>query len=421
MGKPHSPTTRQDHLQEELARIFTREEGKILAESRAEVARAIDIIRYFGGEGHRIAGEVIPSDEPDLMLFTQRQALGVVSIITPWNFPIAIPAWKISPALVCGNAVVFKPASLTPLIGLRLVEAFKNAGLPNGVLNFVTGAGSTVGTELTQNKKIDGISFTGSYEVGERITKTCAQAEVTPRLQLEMGGKNPLVVLSDADLSKAIEITVKGAFSGTGQACTATSRVIAEEPILEKYTKLLLDRVQRIKVGNGLVETNEMGPAVSEAELRKDLEFVEVGKREGAKLLYGGIQLRGADYDHGYFMQPTVFGNVGRTMRIAREEIFGPVVGIQGAEDFEHALELANDAEYGLAASICTNSLEHANTFVRNIQAGVVKVNRPTTGIMVQAPFGGMKKSSSMTFKEQGKAAIDFYTFTKTVYLGVRA
>lgn len=405
---------------EDLARLFTREEGKVLGESRAEIARSIDILRFFAGEGHRLNGEVVPSDDSGIMLYTEREPLGVVSIITPWNFPLAIPAWKIAPALVCGNTVVFKPASATPLMGWKLVEALQKGGLPDGVLNFISGPGSTVGMELIENDTIDGISFTGSYDVGKKISEHCTQAKGMPRIQLEMGGKNPLVILSDADLTKAVEITVKGAFGGTGQACTATSRVIVEELAREKYTNLLLDRVRRIKVGNGLDETNEMGPAVSETELRKDLDYVEIGKREGASLLYGGYRLQGPEYDHGYFMQPAIFGNVDRTMRIAKEEIFGPVVGIMVAKDFDNALELANDTEYGLAASICTNSLELAHSFVKHIQAGVVKVNRPTTGIFVQAPFGGMKKSSSMTFKEQGRMALDFYTFIKTIYLGIR-
>ncbi len=409
-----------EQQKEELAKILTREEGKPLAESRGEVNRAVDIFRFFAGEGSRLNGEVIASEDADTKLYTLRQPIGAVSIVTPWNFPIAIPAWKIAPALICGNTVVFKPASLTPLIGLKVVEALKNAGLPAGVINFITGPGSTVGSELIENEKITGISFTGSYEVGDRIYKSCAQGEAMPRIQLEMGGKNPLVVLSDADLAKAVEITVKGGFGGTGQACTATSRVIVEQLVLEKYTKLLAERVGRIKVGNGLDESNEMGPAVSESELKKDSDYVEIGKKEGAKLLLGGKRLHGDEYDQGYFMEPTVFTDVNATMRIAKEEIFGPVVSILSANNFDQALELANNAEYGLSAAIVTNNLEKAHVFIDKIQAGVVKVNRPTTGIMAQAPFGGMKKSSSMTFKEQGKAAIDFYTFTKTIYLGIR-
>lgn len=410
-----------EQQKEELARILTREEGKILAESRAEVARAIDIFRYFAGEGHRLNGEVIVSEDPSMLLYTQRQPLGVVSIITPWNFPIAIPAWKLAPALICGNATIFKPASLTPLIGFKIVEALKNAGLPNGVLNLVTGLGSTMGMELIENGAVAGISFTGSYDVGRKIYGSCTEANAMPRLQLEMGGKNPLVILSDANLDVAVDITVKGAFGGTGQSCTATSRAIVERTVLDQYTRLLVERVRRMKIGNGLDETTGMGPAVSEAELKKDLDYVEIGRQEGAKLAYGGKQLKGADYDLGHFMQPAIFVNVEQGMRIAREEIFGPVLSIIPANDFKNALELANDAEYGLAASICTSSLEWAHAFVQGIQAGVVKVNRPTTGIFVQAPFGGMKKSSSMTFKEQGKAAIDFYTFSKTVYMGVKS
>jgi len=405
---------------EELARILTREEGKVLAESRGEVARAVDIFRFYAGEGHRMNGEVIPSEDPDMMLYTEKQPLGVVSIITPWNFPVAIPAWKIAPALICGNTVVFKPASLTPLIGLKIVEALKDAGLPDGVLNFITGPGSTVGTELTENRKVAAISFTGSYEVGDRIYKSRAESGGMPRIQLEMGGKNPLVVLSDADLQKAVEIAVKGGFGGTGQACTATSRIIVEEPVLDQFTRLLVERTKRIRVGSGVEEGMEMGPAVSDAELKKDLDYVEIGKDENAKLLCGGKRLLGRGYEHGYFMEPAVFTDVNPDMRIAKEEIFGPVVCVISGKDFDRALELANDSEYGLSASVCTNNLEKAHTFVHRIHAGVVKVNRPTTGILVQAPFGGVKKSSSMTFKEQGKAAVDFYTFTKTVYMGIK-
>lgn len=408
-----------EQRKEEFARVLTREEGKVLAESRAEVNRAIDIFRFFAGEGNRLNGEVIASEDPGMMLYTLRQPLGTVSVITPWNFPIAIPAWKIAPALICGNTAVFKPASLTPQIGLKIVESLKEAGLPPGVLNFITGPGSTVGLELIENEAVDGISFTGSYHVGEQIYRNSARTDAMPRIQLEMGGKNPLVILSDADLTKAVEITVKGAFGGTGQACTATSRVIVEEPVLAEYTRLLVERTKKIKIGNGLEESNEMGPAVSEPELRKDLDYVDVGVREGANLLFGGRRLKGGEYDQGYFMEPAIFTNVTQDMRIAKEEIFGPVVGITSAKNFDQAVEMANDADYGLSASICTNNLEKAHKFTERVQAGVVKVNRPTTGILVQAPFGGMKKSSSMTFKEQGTAAIDFYTFTKTIYMGI--
>jgi aldehyde dehydrogenase (NAD+) len=405
---------------EELARTLTREEGKVLADSRGEVARAVDIFRFYAGEGHRMNGEVMPSEDTDVMLYTEKQPLGVISIITPWNFPMAIPAWKIAPALICGNTVVFKPASLTPLVGLKIVEALKDAGLPDGVLNFVTGPGSIVGMELAENKKVAAISFTGSYEVGNRIYKSRAGSGGMPRIQLEMGGKNPLVVLSDADLEKAVEIAIKGGFGGTGQACTATSRIIVEEPVLDQFMSLLVERTKRIRVGNGVEEGVEMGPAVSEAELKKDLDYVEIGKDEGAKLLCGGKRLLGGEYEHGYFMEPAVFTDVNPDMRIAKEEIFGPVVCVISGKDSDRTLELANDAQYGLSASVCTNSLEKAHKFVRRVHAGVVKVNRPTTGILVQAPFGGMKKSSSMTFKEQGKVAVDFYTFTKTVYMGIK-
>lgn len=405
---------------EEFAKTLTREEGKALAESRIEVLRAIDTLRYYGGDGRRLNGEVVASDDPDVMLYTTRFPLGVISIITPWNFPIAEPAWKISPALICGNAVVFKPATLTPLIGWMFAKALIDAGLPPGVLNFVTGPGSTVGSELVRNKKVAGTSFTGSYDVGTQIQKSVTDSGRMPRIQLEMGGKNPLVVLSDADLEKSVQIAANGAFGVTGQACTATSRVIVEESIAEKFSTMLASRTKAIRVGNGLRADVDMGPAVSEAQLKTDFEYVEVGKGEGARLLCGGKKLDDNDHKNGYFLTPAVFTDVTPHMRIAREEIFGPVVCVLGAKDFDQAMEMANDSEYGLSSAICTRSLEKANEFVRRISAGIVKVNRPTTGVVMQAPFGGVKHSSSMTFKELGKSALDFYSYTKTVYMGIR-
>jgi len=405
---------------EDFARTLTREEGKTLPESRLEVYRAVDTLRYFAGDGRRLNGEVVASDDPDVLLYTVRTPLGVVSIITPWNFPIAEPAWKISPALLCGNAVVFKPASLTPLIGWMFTEALIKAGVPPGVLNFITGPGSTVGIELVRNKKVAAISFTGSYDVGVTIQKAMSEDGRMPRIQLEMGGKNPLVVLADADLDKASEIAAKGAFGVTGQACTATSRIIVEEIVADRFTQMLVKRAESIRVGDGSSADSDMGPAVSESELAKDLNYVAIGKEEGAHLLCGGTRLEDPPHKHGFFIRPAVFSEVKPGMRIAQEEIFGPVVAVLRARDFNQAVELANDTEYGLSSAICTRSLEKANEFVRKINAGLVKVNRTTTGVSVQAPFGGMKHSSSMTFKELGRSALDFYSYTKTVYMGIR-
>jgi len=401
---------------EELARILTREEGKTLAESRAEVWRAISIFRFYGVMGYRLKGEIVPSADPNTYLFTVREPLGVVSIITPWNFPIAIPSWKIAPALVCGNSVVFKPASYTPLIGYKIVEALHKAGLPPGVLNLVTGSGGEVGAELILNRKIAAISFTGSLQVGEEIRNHACINNI--RIQLELGGKNPAIVLEDAELDKAVEMVVKGAFGLTGQACTATSRVIVSEKIAEQFERKLLERVKRIRVGNGLIEGVEMGPVVGEKEMNKILHYIEVGLNEGAKLVYGGKRLTGKEYDKGYYVEPTVFKDVSPGMKIAQEEIFGPVLALMHASGFDEAIEIANSTEYGLSATIFTTNLSKAFGFINRVQAGVVKINKPTTGIELQAPFGGYKKSSYGMIREQGEAAIEFYTKTKTVYVG---
>lgn len=401
---------------EELARILTREEGKTLAESRAEVWRAISIFRFYGVMGYRLRGEVAPSADLRTHLFTVREPLGVVSIITPWNFPIAIPSWKIAPALICGNAVVFKPASYTPLIGYKVAEALHRAGLPPGVLNFVTGSGGEVGAELVINPEVDAISFTGSLEVGKEISQHASIRNI--RVQLELGGKNPAVVLDDADLGKAVEMIVKGAFGLTGQACTATSRAIVHEKVADQFEKKLIERVSRIRVGNGLSEGVEMGPVVGEKELKKIVSYIELGVQEGAKLVYGGRKLDGNEYSKGYFLEPTVFTDVTSDMKIAQEEIFGPVLSVIHVSSFDEALDVANNTQYGLSASIFTQNLAKAFEFANRIQAGVVKINKPTTGVELQVPFGGYKQSSFGMMKEQGETAIDFFTKIKTVYIG---
>lgn len=396
---------------EDVARTLTREEGKTLAESRGEVLRARDILRYFGGEGWRAGGDVLPPNAPDGMLFSRREPLGVVAAITPWNFPIAIPAWKLAPALVYGNTVVFKPASPTPLTALRLVECLVDAGVPAGVLNFVTGSGSVVGAALAGDPLVQGLTFTGSRDTGSRIYARAAQHFA--RVQLEMGGKNPTIVLDDADLGLAVKLAVMGGFALTGQSCTATSRVIVEDGIADRFAAALAEAANALSVGDGLDEGVQMGPVVSEDQLATDLDYVRIGEEEGAELLAGG----GRAGERGHFLRPTVFDDVGAHSRLAQEEIFGPVIGIIRARDLDDAVFKANAVGYGLAASVVTNDLRRALTFVDRIEAGVVKVNEPTTGLALQAPFGGFKQSSANTFKEQGPAALDFYTRTKTVYI----
>ncbi|MCX6018283.1 MAG: aldehyde dehydrogenase family protein [Chloroflexi bacterium] len=397
---------------DELAETLTREEGKTLAEAKGEVLRARDIFRYYAGEGFRFGGDVLPPNTPDTLLFTRREPLGVVAIITPWNFPIAIPAWKIAPALIYGNAVVFKPASLVPHTALKLVEILVEAGVPAGVINLVIGGGAAVGNTLAESRDVQGLSFTGSYDVGTRIYAKTAKNLV--RTQLEMGGKNPTVVLNDADLKLAVDIVVRGGFGLTGQACTATSRVVVEDGIAAAFTEALTAAARALKIGNGLEGGVQMGPAVSADQLQTDLEYVQVGRSEGARLLAGGESV---SIGGGHFVQPTVFADVEPGMRIAQEEVFGPVIGIIRARDLDDALAKANNIGFGLAASVVTNDLRRAMIFSQRIDAGVVKVNEPTTGLALQAPFGGFKGSSANTFKEQGGAAIEFYTRTKTVYV----
>jgi 2,5-dioxopentanoate dehydrogenase len=396
---------------DEMGATLTREEGKTLAEAKGEAIRARDLFRYFGGEGWRIKGDLLPGTVNDELIFTRREPLGVIGMITPWNFPLAIPAWKIAPALAYGNTVVFKPASFAPQVGLMLVEALMEAGLPPGVLNYVTGSGREVGDEIVNSPQVNGISFTGSYDVGTRIY---AQAiKNLTRVQLEMGGKNPTIVLNDAKLDLAVDIAVRGGFGLTGQACTATSRVIVEEGIAADFVNALAEAARKFKVGDGLDGSTQMGPAVSQDQLETDLGYVKIGQQEGAKLVAGGdVAMSG-----GYFVQPTVFDQVEPQMRIAQEEIFGPVISVIRAKNSDDAIEKANGIGFGLSAGIVTNDMHKALTFAERIDAGVVKINEPTTGLAPHVPFGGFKHSSANTFKEQGNSAIDFYTRIKTVYL----
>jgi aldehyde dehydrogenase (NAD+) len=397
---------------DEFAAILTREEGKTRAEATGEVARARDIFRYYAGEGWRMGGDVLPSNVGGELLYTRREPLGVVALITPWNFPIAIPAWKMAPALIYGNTVVFKPASYAPHSGLVLVEALVEAGLPAGVVNYVTGSGRAVGDELVSSPEVNGVSFTGSYLVGSGIYAKAIKNMT--RVQLEMGGKNPIVVLDDANLDTAVKLVVAGGFGLTGQACTATSRVIVEEAVAADFAQAITTAARNLVVGDGLEAGTQMGPAVSADQLQTDLDYIRIGRDEGARLLAGGDIAK----SNGHFVQPTVFDQVEPTMRIAQEEIFGPVISILRARSFDDAIEQANAIGFGLSAGVVTNNLQRAFQFANRVEAGVVKINEPTTGLALQAPFGGFKHSSANTFKEQGQAAIEFYTRTKTVYVG---
>jgi len=399
----------------QLAQILTREEGKTLAESTGEVQRAIDIFRFFGGLSYTLGGQTLPHDLPQNLLYTVRQPLGVVALITPWNFPVAIPAWKLAPALIAGNAVVLKPATLAPALALEVAQALAEAGLPKGVLNVVVGEGRAVGTSLAAHPDVVALSFTGSHAVGQQIYQRLAGRMA--RAQMEMGGKNPTLVLADADLDLAVSLVVRAGFGLTGQACTATSRVIVEQSVLPAFLDKLAQRTRALKVGNGLASGVDLGPAVSQGQLETDLSYVGIALDEGARILCGGQRLEAGDFAHGWFMEPTVIADVQPSMRIAREEVFGPVVAVLGVAGFDEALAVANGVEVGLSASLVTRDLRKALLYAERIQAGVVKVNQISTGLALQAPFGGVKKSSTDSFKEQGAGAIEFYSRLKTVYL----
>jgi len=393
---------------------MTREEGKTLPEAKGEVKRAINILRYFGAEGARLFSYQIPSERANVFCYTLRRPLGVVALISPWNFPSAIPAWKMAPALVAGNTVVIKPASLAPLSAYRIVEALHEAGIPAGVVNYVTGSGGAAGNALVEQPAIRAVSFTGSCAVGNALYEKVTRRKV--RVQLEMGGKNPTIVLKDADLDYAADVLVNGAFFSTGQKCTACSRAIIEKPIYEPLLEKLLAKTRKLKIGNGLEPGVEIGPAVDAAQLETDLKYIEIAKQEGAQLVCGGKRLTGGIYAHGYFVEPTIFTDVKPTMRIAQEEVFGPVLGLMTAEDFEDAMNLANGVKFGLAASIVTRDITRVHQFINQIEAGLITVNLPTAGVEYQLPFGGTKESS-FGMREQGPAALDFYTEMRTVYL----
>jgi len=398
---------------DELGRLLAREEGKTLPEGIGEVARAGQIFAFFAGEALRLTGEKGASVRPGLDIEITREAVGVVGIITPWNFPIAIPAWKIAPALCYGNSVVFKPAEIVPGSAHALSEIIARSGIPAGAFNLVMGPGSAVGKTLIEHPDVAAISFTGSVGTGRNIAQACVASTPLKKFQLEMGGKNPLVVLDDADVKVAVEAAVNGAFFSTGQRCTASSRLIVTQGIHDRFVEALTERVKGLVVDDAVKSGTHMGPVVDQSQLDQDLRYIKIGKDEGATLHWGGEMLNRET--PGFYLQPAIFTGASNTMRIAREEIFGPVASIIRAKDYDEALAIANDTEFGLAAGICTTSLKYSSHFKRNSEAGMVMVNLPTAGVDYHVPFGG-RKGSSYGAREQGAYAREFYTIVKTAY-----
>lgn len=399
---------------EAVSADMTREEGKTLPEAKGEVRRSINIFRYFAGEGARLAGVLAPSERERVHMFALRKPVGVCGLITPWNFPSAIPAWKLAPALICGNTVVLKPASAAPLSAWRIVEACHEAGIPKGVVNFVAGSGGALGEALVNAGPVKAVSFTGSCGVGAWLHEQASKRRL--RIQLEMGGKNPTIVLADADFNAAVENTVNGAFFSTGQKCTATSRAIVEESIYDRFVEAVVERTKKLKVGDGMQAGIDIGPCVDRGQMETVLRYIEIGKTEAGEPLCGGRRLTDGGREKGWFVEPTVFAGVTPEMTIAREEIFGPVLAIMKARDFKHAMEVANGSEFGLSASLQTSNLSRMYEYIYGIEAGLVTVNLPSAGVEYQLPFGGTK-DSSFGPKEQGPAAMDFYSDYKTVYV----
>jgi len=397
---------------DELGRLLSREEGKTLPEGIGEAARAGHIFKFFAGEVLRLTGDKVPSVRPGIDVEVTREPIGVVGLITPWNFPIAIPAWKIAPALAYGNTVVMKPADLVPGCAWALADILARAGIPAGVFNLVMGRGSVVGEVLVNDPGIAALSFTGSVGTGQAIAAK-AVARMA-KVQLEMGGKNPLVVLDDADLPTAVNAAVQGAYYSTGQRCTASSRLIVTAGIHDRFVAAMTDKLNSLKVDDALAPGTDIGPVVDPSQLEQDLRYIEIGKSEGARLAAGGERL--ARDQEGYYLSPALFTGADNNMRIAREEIFGPVACVIRAKDYDEALALANDTEFGLCTGIVTTSLKHASHFKRHAQAGMVMVNLPTAGVDYHVPFGG-RKGSSYGPREQGRYAAEFYTTVKTAYI----
>lgn len=402
---------------DDLADLLAREEGKTLAEAGAEVTRASQIFKFFAGEAVRGAGQLLPSVRSGMTVELTREPVGVVTIITPWNFPIAIPAWKIAPALAYGNTVVFKPAELVPGSAWELAEIISRAGLPHGVFNLVMGKGREIGDVLLSDPRVAAVTFTGSEATGRRVARACvARPGAMAKFQLEMGGKNPLVVLDDADLDTAVACAVNGAFYSTGQRCTASSRLIVGAGIHDRFVEALTARLRTLKVGDARRPGTDIGPVVDGSQLEQDLRYIAIGKEEGAHLAYGGEPMDGVAGQRGHYLQPALFTGTTNAMRINREEIFGPVASVIRVADAEEALAVANDSEFGLSAGVVTTSLKHASLFKRRFEAGMVMVNAPTAGVDFHVPFGG-RKGSSHGPREQGQYAAEFYTTVKTVYI----
>ena len=400
---------------QELGDLLAREEGKTLPEAIGEAARAGSIFKYFAGEALRAGGDLMPSVRPGITVEVTREPLGVVGLITPWNFPIAIPAWKMAPALAFGNAVVLKPADLVPGCAWALADILHRNGLPPGVLNLVMGRGAEVGQVLLEDRRVNAISFTGSVATGQRIAQACAARMA--KFQLEMGGKNPMVVLDDADLNVAVGAAINSGFFSTGQRCTASSRVIVTEGIHDRFVEALAAKMKTLKVDDARKAGTDIGPVVDDSQLAQDLEYIGIGKAEGARLVAGGERIeRNAGGAPGFYLRPALFAETTPAMRINREEIFGPVLSVIRAKNYDEALAIANDTEFGLSAGIATTSLKYAAHFKRHAQAGMVMVNLPTAGVDYHVPFGG-RKGSSYGPREQGRYAAEFYTTVKTAYV----
>jgi len=399
---------------EEFSRVMTREMGKVIKETRGDTQEAIDTGLYAAGESRRLWGTVAPSELPNKMAYVTRQPMGVWGMICPWNFPMAIPSWKLFPALTCGNTAVIKPATLTPASTANFVQCLAEAGVPDGVVNIVYGAGGAVGEALLNHPDVAGISFTGSSDVGKHIAEVCGKS--LKRCSLELGGKNAQIVTDDADLDLALEGVLWGAFGTTGQRCTATSRLIIQAGVYDKLLKMLVDRAGKLKVGNGLDESVEMGPCVSDAQRQTVHSYVEIGRKEGAKLACGGEPLKGGIHDKGFFYKPTVFADVTPQMRIAREEIFGPVLSVIRVKDFDEAVRVLNGTPYGLSSSIYTRNVNLAMKAVELLEAGITYVNAPTIGAECHMPFGGVKDTGN-GHREGGWTAYDIFSEPKTVYI----
>ena len=399
---------------EALARDMTREMGKVLDETRGDVQEAIDMTFFMAGEGRRQYGQTVPAEMRDKFAMSVRQPMGVAAIITPWNFPMAIPSWKIIPALVCGNTVVFKPATLTPLSALNFVKILEEAGIPRGVVNLVTGGGGNVGNAMLVSDTIRIVSFTGSTEVGRTVSEAAAPS--FKKVHLEMGGKNVVMVMDDANLELAVEGCLWGGFGTTGQRCTAASRVVVHEKVYDAFLEQFVSRARALRVGDGLDPMTQVGPSVSQGQLDTVMKYVEIGKDEGARLMCGGRRPSGSVYTKGYFFEPTIFADVSPSMRIAQEEIFGPVVSVIPCRSFDEAVAIGNGVQYGLSASIYTQDVNRAFAAMRDMYTGIFYINAPTIGAEVHLPFGGTKATGN-GHREAGTAALDVFSEWKSVYV----